>query len=75
MSPSSSSSREWAGAGECEGRAPVLILLPVPRRAGRWISAPNQAPPFNGTSPHARMVAGNVSDLYVVRQYLDAQLV
>jgi len=35
---------------------------------------PNKAPIFGGQSALDRMAAGNVSDLYVVRKYLDGQL-
>ncbi|WP_316252051.1 antitoxin Xre-like helix-turn-helix domain-containing protein [Sphingobium sp. RSMS] len=52
----------------------INILLPVPDRADAWLRAPNYAPLFAGGTAVQRMVRGNVSDLYVVRQYLDAQL-
>jgi len=48
-------------------------LLPIPERADAWISKRNTAPLFGGKSALARMLGGQVSDLYVVRQYLDAQ--
>lgn len=51
----------------------LQILLPDPQRADRWVSEPNAAPLFGGRSALDRMLGGNVSDLYVVRQYLDAQ--
>lgn len=51
----------------------LQILLPDAGRADAWIHQPNAAPLFAGTSALARMLGGNVSDLYVVRQYLDAQ--
>ncbi len=51
----------------------LQILIPDPRSADVWIKKPNGAPLFNGKSALARMLTGNVSDLYVVRQYLDAQ--
>ena len=51
----------------------LQILLPDPARADRWISEPNTAPLFGGRSALDRMLGGNVSDLFVVRQYLDAQ--
>ncbi len=50
----------------------LQILIPDPRSADAWIKKPNRAPLFNGKSALARMLTGNVSDLYVVRQYLDA---
>jgi hypothetical protein len=52
----------------------INILLPIPERANAWMRKPNKAPMFGGQSALERMTAGNVSDLYVVRQYLDAQL-
>lgn len=51
----------------------INILLPDPIRADAWIRKPNHAPIFGGRSALERMTAGNVSDLYVVRQYLDAE--
>lgn len=48
-------------------------LLPVPDAADGWVHRPNSAAPFNGSSALSRMLSGNVADLYVVRQYLDAQ--
>lgn len=50
----------------------LQILLPDPASADTWIKRPNSAPPFGGASALARMLAGNVSDLVAVRQYLDA---
>lgn len=52
----------------------INILLPMPKRANAWMRKPNRAPIFGGRSALDRMTAGNVSDLYVVRKYLDAQL-
>ena len=49
------------------------ILLPVAARADEWIRKPNAAPLFGGRSALDRMLGGQVADLYVVRQYLDAQ--
>jgi len=49
------------------------MLFPQPGRADAWIRKPNAAPLFGGRSALERMLAGNVADLYVVRQYLDAQ--
>lgn len=51
----------------------LQILLPNPNAADEWISKPNNAPLFNGQSALDRMLSGNVSDLYVVRRFLDAQ--
>ena len=51
----------------------LQILFPDPAQADAWLHRPNQAPPFGGRSALERMLSGNVADLYVVRQYLDAQ--
>ena len=51
----------------------LQILFSDGRNADEWISRPNAATPFGGDSALKRMLGGNVSDLYVVRQYLDAQ--
>jgi hypothetical protein len=51
----------------------LQILLPDERAADAWIRKPNAAPLFGGQSALSRMLSGHVSDLYVVRQYLDAQ--
>ena len=51
----------------------LQILLPIPERADAWVRKPNTAPLFGGRPALARMLAGQVSDLFVVRQYLDAQ--
>lgn len=51
----------------------LQLLLPVPERADAWVRRPNTAPLFGGSTALDRMVAGQVADLYVVRQYLDAQ--
>ncbi|WP_036164316.1 MbcA/ParS/Xre antitoxin family protein [Noviluteimonas dokdonensis] len=53
--------------------AALQVLLPVPERAHAWVKRENTAPLFGGKSALDRMLAGQVSDLYVVRQYLDAQ--
>lgn len=50
----------------------LQILLPEEQAADEWIRKPNSAPPFGGRSALDRMLSGNVTDLYVVRQYLDA---
>ena len=49
------------------------ILLPRPEAADEWIRRPNYASLFGGKSALDRMLSGRVADLYVVRQYLDAQ--
>jgi Protein of unknown function (DUF2384) len=51
----------------------LQILLPDTRAADEWVRKPNDAPPFGGRSALERMLSGQVADLYVVRQYLDAQ--
>lgn len=53
--------------------AALHILFPVPERANEWLRSPNDAPLFGGRSAMARMLGGQVADLYVVREYLDAQ--
>ncbi|RUL63356.1 DUF2384 domain-containing protein [Dyella dinghuensis] len=51
----------------------LQILFPDPAQADAWLHKPNQSALFGGHSAIERMLSGNVSDLYVVRQYLDAQ--
>jgi hypothetical protein len=51
----------------------LQILLPDASAADAWVRQPNTAPPFHGTSALERMRSGNVADLFVVRQYLDAE--
>ena len=51
----------------------LQILFPATRRADEWLRKPNSAPLFHGHSALDRMLGGQVADLYVVRQYLDAQ--
>ena len=53
--------------------AALEVLLPIPERANLWIKAPNTAPLFGGFSALDRMLAGQVGDLKVVADYLDAQ--
>jgi hypothetical protein len=53
--------------------AALHILFPVAERADEWIRKPNTAPLFAGKSALDRMLGGQVADLFVVRQYLDAQ--
>jgi len=48
------------------------ILLPQPAAADGWLSRPNSAAPFNGRPALERMLSGQVADLFIVRQYLDA---
>jgi uncharacterized protein (DUF2384 family) len=49
------------------------ILFPQEDAADAWIKKPNKTILFKGQSALSRMLSGNVVDLYVVRQYLDAQ--
>jgi hypothetical protein len=51
----------------------LQILFPNPEQADTWLHRPNQSTLFGGHSALERMLSGNVADLYVVRQYLDAQ--
>jgi hypothetical protein len=51
----------------------LQILLPEPGAADAWVRKPNTAAPFGGRSALDRMLSGQVADLYVVRQYLDAE--
>ncbi len=51
----------------------LQILLPVPERAHDWVRKPNAAPFLGGQSALQRMLGGQVADLFVVRQYLDAE--
>ncbi|MCF6327687.1 MAG: MbcA/ParS/Xre antitoxin family protein [Devosiaceae bacterium] len=50
----------------------LQVLLPS-KAAHEWIKKSNDAKIFGGRSALERMLSGNVADLYVVRQYLDAQ--
>lgn len=47
------------------------ILLPTPANRLLWLRNANTDAPFNGQAPLARLLAGQVADLYVVRHYLD----
>ena len=51
----------------------LQILFPASGRADEWIRKANSAPLFAGRSALDRMLGGQVADLFVVRQYLDAQ--
>jgi hypothetical protein len=48
----------------------LRILLPE-SHAG-WVRRPNSNPLFGGRPALDRMLSGNVADLYIVRQFLDA---
>ncbi|PZQ94479.1 MAG: DUF2384 domain-containing protein [Cereibacter sphaeroides] len=49
------------------------LQMLVPATADLWVRKPNKSPLFGGRSALDRMTSGNVADLYVVRQYIDAQ--
>lgn len=49
----------------------LQILLPD--TADDWVRKPNHAGIFGGRPALDRMTSGNVADLYIVRQYIDAQ--
>jgi hypothetical protein len=51
----------------------LQVLLPRPAAADAWVNQPNSAPLFGGRSALEMMLSGNVADLFLVRQYLDAQ--
>jgi hypothetical protein len=51
----------------------LQILIPDTSQADEWVRRSNSAPLFAGRSALDRMLGGHVGDLYVVRQYLDAQ--
>jgi len=51
----------------------LQLLLPDTHAADDWVRKPNDAPLFGGKSALERMLSGNVAELYIVRQYLDAQ--
>jgi hypothetical protein len=51
----------------------LQILLPDPKAADEWVRRPNNATLFGGHSALDRMLSGQVADLYVVREYLDAE--
>lgn len=49
----------------------LQILIPDPKIADQWILTQNSNPLFNGQAPLDRILSGQVSDLYLVRRYLD----
>ena len=49
------------------------ILLPSGEAADAWIRKSNSGPLFGGRSALERLKAGKVADLFLIRQYLDAQ--
>lgn len=48
----------------------LRILLPASHQT--WVKRPNSNPLFGGRPALDRMLSGNMSDLFVVRQFLDA---
>lgn len=50
----------------------LQILLPRKDAAESWVQRPNANPLFGGRPPIERMLGGQVGDLVVVRQHLDA---
>ena len=51
----------------------LQILLPDEKAAAAWVKRPNTASPFGGRSALDRMMSGQVADLFLVRQYVDAE--
>ena len=52
----------------------LQTLLPDQMLADQWLSTPNDNPLFNGTAPLDRLLAGQVVDLAVVLDFLNAEL-
>lgn len=51
----------------------LQVLLPDAALADQWLATPNDNPLFNGTAPLDRLLAGQVVDLAVVRNFLDGE--
>lgn len=51
----------------------LQILLPDTSASDQWVKRPNFSPLFGGKSALDKMMSGNVSDIAIVRQHLDAQ--
>jgi uncharacterized protein (DUF2384 family) len=51
----------------------LQVLLPRKDAADAWVRSPNDGALFKGHSPLDVMLAGKVSDLFVVRRYLDGE--
>lgn len=51
----------------------LKILLPRSASAHAWIRNNNDSPLFKGHAPIEMMLGGKVSDLFVVRRYLDGE--
>jgi len=50
----------------------LLILFGSEDRAIAWLRKPNTAAPFHGRTALERLLAGSITDLAAVRDYLDA---
>ncbi len=51
----------------------LQILLPDQTLADNWLPTPNDNPIFSATAPLDRLLAGQVVDLALVRNFLDAE--
>lgn len=51
----------------------LQVLLPDEKMADEWVKRPNDAPLFSGRPALDRMMSGQVADLFLIRQYLDAE--
>jgi hypothetical protein len=51
----------------------LQILLPRKEAADSWLRTPNDNELFKGHAPIEVMLGGKVSDLFVVRRYLDGE--
>ena len=51
----------------------LQILFPDPTLADQWLATPNDNLLFNGMAPLDRLLVGQVVDLAVVRNFLDAE--
>ncbi|MCY4050012.1 MAG: hypothetical protein OXE41_06925 [Gammaproteobacteria bacterium] len=51
----------------------LKFLLPEQTFADQWLATPNDNPLFNGVAPLNRLLAGQMLDLPVVRNYLDTK--
>ena len=51
----------------------LQILFQDQALADQWLSSPNDNPLFNGSAPLERLLAGQVVDLAVVRDFLDVE--
>ncbi|MCY4226582.1 MAG: MbcA/ParS/Xre antitoxin family protein [Gammaproteobacteria bacterium] len=51
----------------------LQILLSDQALADQWLATPNDNPLFNGVAPLDRLLAGQMLDLAMVRNFLDAE--